>query len=89
MEDLILDSLRRRMRAMHSLWEDAMATMGPAQVNHVERDQVLPIAFSLFHFVQIEDGSASLGAYARQMIATAVARGFLAPDSAVGQKTAG
>ena len=60
MEDLILDSLRRRMRAMHSLWEDAMATMGPAQVNHVERDQVLPIAFSLFHFVQIEDGSASV-----------------------------
>jgi putative hydrolases of HD superfamily len=37
----------------------------------------------------IEDGSASLGAYARQMIATAVARGFLAPGSAVGQQTAG
>jgi putative hydrolases of HD superfamily len=37
----------------------------------------------------IEDGSASLGVYARQMIATAVARGFLAPGSAVGQQTAG
>jgi len=60
MDDLILDSLRRRMRAMHSLWEDAMATMGPEQVNHVEREPVLPIAFSLFHFVQIEDGSASV-----------------------------
>ena len=25
------------------------------QVNHVERDAVLPIAFSLFHFVNMED----------------------------------
>jgi hypothetical protein len=56
--ELILDSLRRRMRAMHSLWEDAVATMTLEQVNHVERDVVLPIAFSLFHFTQIEDGSA-------------------------------
>jgi len=60
MDDLILDSLRRRMRAMHSLWEDAIGTMGPEQVNHVERERVLPIAFSLFHFVHIEDGSASV-----------------------------
>ena len=58
--ELVLDSLRRRLRAMHSLWEDAVATMGPAQVNHVEREPVLPIAFSLFHFVQIEDGSATM-----------------------------
>jgi hypothetical protein len=58
--DLILDSLRRRMRSMHSLWEDAVATMGLEQVNHVEREPVLPIAFSLFHFVNIEDSSASI-----------------------------
>ena len=58
--ELILDSLRRRMRAMHSLWEDAVATMDLGQVNHVEREPVLPIAFSLFHFVQIEDGSATM-----------------------------
>jgi hypothetical protein len=58
--DVILDSLRRRMRAMHSLWEDAVATMTLDQVNHVEREPVLPIAFSLFHFVQIEDGSATM-----------------------------
>ena len=58
--DLILDSLRRRMRAMHSLWEDAVATMDLEQVNAVEREPVLPIAFSLFHFVQIEDGSATM-----------------------------
>ena len=57
---LVLDSLRRRMRSMHSLWEDAVATMTLDQVNHVERERVLPIAFSLFHFVQIEDGSATM-----------------------------
>jgi hypothetical protein len=55
-----LDSLQRRMRAMHSLWEEAVATMDVDQVNHVEREPVLPIAFSLFHFVQIEDGSATM-----------------------------
>jgi hypothetical protein len=60
MTDLILDSLRRRMRAMHSLWEDAVATMDLDQVNHVEREPVLPIAFSLFHLVQIEDGSSTM-----------------------------
>ena len=57
---VILDSLRRRMRAMHSLWEEAVATMDVEQVNHVERAPLLPIAFSLFHFVQIEDGSATM-----------------------------
>jgi hypothetical protein len=53
----MLDSVRRRMRAMHSLWEDAVATMDGEQVNHVERPGVLPIAFSLYHFTDIEDGS--------------------------------
>jgi hypothetical protein len=55
--DLILDSLQRRMRAMHSLYEDACSTMTLDQVNHVERDAVLPIAFSLFHYVNMEDSS--------------------------------
>lgn len=58
--ELILDSLRRRMRALHSLWEEAVATMTLEQVNYVERDVILPIAFSLFHFAQIEDGSATM-----------------------------
>ncbi len=53
--EMILDSLQRRMRAMHSLYEDATATMTIEQVNHVERDSVLPIAFSLFHYVNMED----------------------------------
>lgn len=57
---LLLDSLRRRLRALHSLWEDAVETMDVDQVNHVERESVLPIAFSLFHFVQIEDGSSTM-----------------------------
>jgi hypothetical protein len=53
--DLILDSLRRRVAAMHSLWHDAVTTMGAEQVNHVERAGVLPIAFSLFHLTRMED----------------------------------
>jgi hypothetical protein len=56
----VLDSLSRRMRAMHSLWEDAVASMTVDQVNHVERTGVLPIAFSLFHFTEIEDGSVTM-----------------------------
>jgi hypothetical protein len=60
MEEVALDSLRRRVRAMHSLWRDAVATMSLEQVNHFEREGVLPIAFSLFHLAQIEDGSVTL-----------------------------
>lgn len=58
--DVYLDSLRRRLRTMHGLWEEAVDTMALDQVNHVEREPVLPIAFSLFHFAQIEDGSATM-----------------------------
>lgn len=54
---LILDSLRRRMRAMHSLYYDAVATMDLEQVNHYERPGVLPIAFSLFHITNMIDAS--------------------------------
>lgn len=60
MTDTSLGSLQRRLRALHSLWEDAVATMTLDQVNHVEREPVLPIAFSLFHMTQIEDGSATM-----------------------------
>ncbi len=55
--DLILDSLQRRMRALHSLYRDAVATMDLDQVNHFEREGVLPIAFSLFHIVNMMDAS--------------------------------
>jgi hypothetical protein len=55
--ELILDSLRRRFRAMHSLYEDATATMTLEQVNHREKPRVMPIAFSLFHYVNMHDAS--------------------------------
>ena len=57
MSAVALESLQRRVAAMHSLWYDAVATMDLEQVNHVERAEVLPIAFSLFHLTQLEDGA--------------------------------
>lgn len=52
---LVLDSLQRRMAAMHSLWYQAVDTMELEHVNHFEREKVLPIAFSLFHYTNMED----------------------------------
>ncbi len=57
MTDLTLDSLERRMAAMHSLYYQAVDTMDLAHVNHFERPGVLPIAFSLFHYTNMEDAS--------------------------------
>jgi hypothetical protein len=57
MSDEILASLRRRMRAVHKLWDDAVADLTLAQVNHHERPGVLPIAFSLYHTVCGEDSA--------------------------------
>ena len=54
---LLLDSLQRRMHALFSLYYDAVATMDIDQVNHFEREGVLPIAFSLFHIVNMMDAS--------------------------------
>jgi DinB superfamily len=56
-DTIVLDSLQRRMRAMHSLYYDAIATMDLEQVNHFEREGVVPIAFSLFHIVNMIDAS--------------------------------
>lgn len=50
-------SLLRRLRAVHSLYHEACATMDLEQVNRVVLPGVLPIAFSLVHQVLIEDGS--------------------------------
>jgi hypothetical protein len=55
--DLLLDSLQRRMRTMHSLYYQAVDTMDLEHVNHFERAGVLPIAFSLFHYTNMEDAS--------------------------------
>ncbi len=57
MTDLILDSLQRRMRAMHSLYYDAVDTMTIDHVNHFEREGVVPIAFCLFHITNMIDAS--------------------------------
>jgi len=57
MTDLILDSLQRRVRAMHSLYEQALESMDISHVNHFEREGVLPIAFSLFHITNMIDAS--------------------------------
>jgi len=54
---LVLDSLQRRMKAMHSLYHQACDSMDAQHVNHFERDGVLPIAFSLFHIVNMIDAS--------------------------------
>ena len=60
MTDLILDSLQRRMAAMHSLYYQAVDTMDLGHVNHFEREGVLPIAFSLFHYTNMQDVSGAV-----------------------------
>lgn len=50
-----LDSLQRRIRGLHALWLEALATMDGDHVNHVERDGVLPIAFTVSHMARMED----------------------------------
>ena len=57
MTELILDSLQRRMATMHSLYHQAVDTMDLSHVNHFERDGVLPIAFSLFHYTNMQDST--------------------------------
>lgn len=54
---LVMDSLERRMRGMHALWLEALATMDASHVNHFERAGVLPIAFTVNHQVRLEDAS--------------------------------
>lgn len=47
--------LARRMRPVHRAWQDAVADLTLAHVNHHERAGVLPISFSLMHLVTTED----------------------------------
>ena len=54
---LIQDSLLRRMRTMFSLYHDAVETMELHHVNHVDGEGRLPIAFSLYHYVNIHDAT--------------------------------
>lgn len=50
--------LLARVRGLHALWQRAVADLGPDQVNHVERAGILPIAFTLIHYVRGEDNNA-------------------------------
>ncbi|MEO6124786.1 MAG: DinB family protein [Ilumatobacteraceae bacterium] len=54
---LVLDSLQRRMRALNSLYYEAVDTMEIEHVNHFEREGVVPIAFCLFHIINMMDAS--------------------------------
>jgi len=47
----------RRTRAMHTQWNQITQDLTLDQVNHHEREGVLPIAFSLHHYVLVEDQS--------------------------------
>jgi hypothetical protein len=54
------ERLRRRIAAMHRLWTESTADLTTEQVNYQERPGVLPISFSLLHYVQGEDRNVSL-----------------------------
>ncbi len=58
-EEMLLDSLRGRMRAMNTLWERAISDLTLEQINHHERAGVLPLAFSFVHFQKHQDGAVS------------------------------
>ncbi len=58
-DQIYLDSLRNRIRAMNVLWERALSDMTLEQMNHHEREGVLPIAFSFSHYLKAQDQSIS------------------------------
>src|SRR4051794_32341130 len=53
------NELLKRVRATHGFWQTALEDMSVEQVNFQERPGVLPITFSLFHFVTGEDRAVS------------------------------
>lgn len=59
MSEMFVASLRNRIRAMNTIWERAVSDMTLEHVNHHERAGVLPIAFSLSHFMRAQDQSIS------------------------------
>lgn len=59
MSDVLVTSLRSRIRAMNTLWERAVSDMTLEQINHHERAGILPVAFSLSHFMRGQDQAVS------------------------------
>lgn len=58
-DDMFVSSLRNRIRAMNTLWERAASDLTLEQVNHHEREGVLPMAFSFSHYIRAQDQSIS------------------------------
>jgi hypothetical protein len=52
-------SIAQRIAAAHALWQQGVSDLTLEQVNHFERAGVLPIAFTLMHFVAGEDRNAA------------------------------
>ena len=59
MSGMFVESLRNRIRAMNTLWERCVTDMTLDHVNHHERAGVLPIAFSLSHYMRAQDQAVS------------------------------
>lgn len=59
MSNIFLESLRNRIRAVNVLYERVVSDMTLDHVNHHERQGVLPIAFSLSHFIRAQDQAVS------------------------------
>ena len=58
-DEMWIESLRKRIGAMNTLYRWASEDLTVEQVNHHERRGVLPIAFSFLHFMKIQDTSVS------------------------------
>jgi len=59
MSQMFVESLRNRIRAMNALWGRCLEDMTLDHVNYQERDRVLPIAFSLSHYIRAQDQAVS------------------------------
>jgi hypothetical protein len=57
--EVYVDSLRNRIRVMNWLWERAVSDLALEQMNHHEREGVLPLAFSFAHYMRAQDQSIS------------------------------
>jgi hypothetical protein len=57
--EMFVRSLANRIAAMNTIWERAVSDMTLEQVNHHERAGVLPIAFSLSHYMRAQDQAVS------------------------------
>ena len=64
-DNVFVDSLKNRIRAMNTLWERAASDLTLDQINHHEREGVLPMAFSFSHYIKAQDQSIS-GPFLRQ-----------------------